>query len=215
MSAKRIWIGALGSVLVLVVATGGWIAATLIEIAPPDPVVHTASEAARRTLAAGEIVGFEGAHGDFGWQGIPFAAPPVGELRWRAPQPPAPWTGTLEALGPGPPCVQTSSPVQGLEGLSVGEIGGSEDCLTLNVSTPRFAAGDVPRGDARLPVIAADPRMEARDKCEMYRELVFGSAVLTPDSYPLAGDGGCGAYPIAEFPWDAPDVASAGDEEAG
>ena len=149
----RAWMIALGAVLVLVVAVGGWIVATLREIAPADPVVHTVSDATRRTLAQGELVGFEGPHGEFGWQGIPFAAPPVDELRWRAPKPPESWMGTREALSPGPPCVQTSSPLQSLEGKSVGEIGGSEDCLTLNVFTPPFSPSEVPLGDAGLPVM--------------------------------------------------------------
>ncbi|MGY4828403.1 carboxylesterase/lipase family protein [Sphaerotilaceae bacterium SBD11-9] len=64
--------------------------------------------------------------------GIPYAAPPVGELRWRAPQPPASWTGTRTATRYGTHCPQKdTSPLS-----SYGTAGGSEDCLYLNVFTP-------------------------------------------------------------------------------
>lgn len=59
--------------------------------------------------------------------GIPYAAPPVGDLRWRAPQPVEPWTGIREATASGPRCVQRGNPDE------------SEDCLHLNVWTPRDA----------------------------------------------------------------------------
>ncbi len=68
--------------------------------------------------------------------GIPFAAPPVGNLRWRPPQPAAKWKGVRQADKFGP------SPVQGSK---IGP-GMSEDCLYLNVWTPAKSAGD------RIPV---------------------------------------------------------------
>ena len=61
------------------------------------------------------------------WLGIPYAAPPVGALRWKPPQPPARWTATLHATSFGSECVQQ------LPGLA----GGSEDCLYLNVWAPQ------------------------------------------------------------------------------
>jgi len=67
--------------------------------------------------------------------GIPYAAPPVGPLRWRPPQPPASWQGVRDASKAGPRCVQnTRNDPDG--GRSV-----SEDCLTLNVWTPLKRAG--------------------------------------------------------------------------
>ena len=63
--------------------------------------------------------------------GIPFAAPPVGALRWRPPAPPAPWQGVLQANTFAPACAQLSS-IQG--GAS-----DNEDCLYLNVWTPEPA----------------------------------------------------------------------------
>src|SRR5581483_5042070 len=67
--------------------------------------------------------------------GIPYAAPPVGPLRWRPPQPPASWQGVRDASKAGPRCVQnTRNDPDG--GRSV-----SEDCLTVNVWTPLKRAG--------------------------------------------------------------------------
>jgi para-nitrobenzyl esterase len=62
---------------------------------------------------------------------IPFAAPPVGALRWKLPHAPAAWTGTRNATWPGPVCAQSASPITGGTGST------SEDCLTLNVYTPK------------------------------------------------------------------------------
>ncbi|HPS03260.1 MAG TPA: carboxylesterase family protein [Candidatus Sumerlaeota bacterium] len=71
------------------------------------------------------------------YKGIPFAAPPVGDLRWRAPQPAAQWEGVRQATQFGP------SPIQGPRNGS----DMSEDCLYLNVWTPAKSAND------RIPVL--------------------------------------------------------------
>ncbi|GGQ52574.1 carboxylesterase/lipase family protein [Couchioplanes azureus] len=63
------------------------------------------------------------------FHGIPYAAPPTGDLRWRPPQPVAPWPDVREADAPGPACKQ-NSPGHG------GPRSGAEDCLYLNVTTP-------------------------------------------------------------------------------
>jgi len=68
------------------------------------------------------------------YKGVPFAAPPVGDLRWRAPQPAAKWEGVRPADKFAPQCVQ-----------SIAGITTSEDCLYLNVWTPaKTASGRVP-----------------------------------------------------------------------
>ncbi len=69
--------------------------------------------------------------------GIPFAAPPVGELRWRAPQPVVPWSGVRQARSFSPACAQTAVWIT---------LPKSEDCLYLNVWTPAQSV-------AKLPVI--------------------------------------------------------------
>ena len=78
------------------------------------------------------------------YRGIPFAAPPVGELRWRAPRPAANWEGVRRADKFAPECVQG--------GFGPGSGGGpspamSEDCLYLNVWTPAKSASE------RIPVL--------------------------------------------------------------
>jgi len=67
------------------------------------------------------------------WLGIPYAQPPVGELRFRAPQPPQAHSGILEAKEFGPACIQEKSFFSG--GKSI--YGYSEDCLTLNIWRPK------------------------------------------------------------------------------
>jgi len=63
------------------------------------------------------------------FRGIPYAAPPVGQLRWRPPQDVAGWTGVRAATSFGPNCAQA--------GGTFGSNSTSEDCLYLNVYTPR------------------------------------------------------------------------------
>lgn len=69
------------------------------------------------------------------FKAVPYAAPPVEDLRWRPPQPPQPWTEPRDASAVGPICVQR--PANGDNG--VGPLPMSEDCLTLNVWTPAQA----------------------------------------------------------------------------
>jgi len=80
------------------------------------------------------------------FRGIPYAQPPVGDLRWRAPEPVHRWDGTLDALAYGAACPQPS-----LGGISLLRDGSemSEDCLYLNV----WASADVVGSGARLPVL--------------------------------------------------------------
>ncbi|HUI25272.1 MAG TPA: carboxylesterase family protein [Candidatus Kryptonia bacterium] len=117
------------------------------------PVRPSADAGSRRTTLSGEVVGFVGPYGNHTWRGIPFATPPIGALRWRAPQPPESWTGTREALDFGSPCTQFASPIGGVNTAKAGEPVGSEDCLYLNVYAPRVDASELPRGDARWPVM--------------------------------------------------------------
>ena len=74
------------------------------------------------------------------FKNIPFAAPPVGDLRWRPPQPAAKWTGVRDATQLGPMCMQMRQ--------VTGQVNQSEDCLQLNVWTPaNFKPG------AKIPVM--------------------------------------------------------------
>jgi para-nitrobenzyl esterase len=120
------------------------------------PFAAFAQRGPQATVETGTV---EGAYED-GLQtftGIPYAEPPIGDLRWRAPRPPLAWKGVRAALEFGPACVQAPS-----KDISINDM--SEDCLTLNVWSPprrtqsRFPVmvwihgGAFNTGSARLPV---------------------------------------------------------------
>jgi para-nitrobenzyl esterase len=109
---------------------------------------RVADPATLRALMQSEVVGTVGRHGNHEWRGVPFAQPPVGPLRWRAPLPLEGWGGRREALRDGPACAQRE-----VSRGKPGGIIGSEDCLVLNVFAPAFPAGAVPNGKQRLPVM--------------------------------------------------------------
>jgi para-nitrobenzyl esterase len=78
------------------------------------------------------------------FKGIPFAAPPVGELRWKAPQPVPRWSGVRRTQAFGPACIQDPGQAQRMApGVPL-----SEDCLFLDVWTPAKKPGE------KLPVLA-------------------------------------------------------------
>ncbi|XP_063922124.1 esterase B1-like isoform X2 [Zophobas morio] len=79
----------------------------------------------------------------YSFQGIPYAKPPLGALRFKAPQPPEPWTGIKDATHEGNDCVSRHTVLRTLIG--------SEDCLTLNVYTPELPTNQ--RNDDLKPVM--------------------------------------------------------------
>ena len=93
---------------------------------PQEPVQLTSGQVSGVALDSGVRV----------YRGIPFAAPPVGDLRWRAPEAPIPWEGVLTADEFAPVCMQQRSAALM-----------SEDCLYLNVWTKADSAA------SRLPVM--------------------------------------------------------------
>jgi para-nitrobenzyl esterase len=105
------------------------LAAAAPACAAPDSV-HVA-QGALQGAVAGQVASFKG---------IPFAAPPVGDLRWRPPQAAKAWAGVRDATAYGPMCMQMRQ--------VTADVKQSEDCLTLNVWTPaNFKPG------AKLPVM--------------------------------------------------------------
>ena len=96
----------------------------------------------RVTLDAGTLEGrLDSARQVLVFKGIPYAAPPVGALRWRAPAPAAPWTGVRHADALGHNCIQH----QPYPDIDPGQAGVSEDCLNLNIWTSSL--------DGRRPVM--------------------------------------------------------------
>lgn len=93
------------------------------------------------TTAQGVVAG-ESLGGVIAYRGIPYAVPPLGELRFRPPLPAIPWNGVRSALDMGPACPQVidDDPTENSEAVM------SEDCLHLNIWTPRPDA-------ARRPVM--------------------------------------------------------------
>jgi para-nitrobenzyl esterase len=98
--------------------------------------------------------GWDASTDTYSWKGIPFAQPPVGALRWKAPVAPAPWTTTLAAQHFGNACLQNgriygpgaNNTYDSSIATTLGTPVGSEDCLTLNIWRPAA-------GTTGLPVI--------------------------------------------------------------
>ncbi len=100
-------------------------------IQPPEP---TAGSSVVVQTEAGTVKGVE-RRGVRSWRGIPYAAPPVGDLRWRAPQPTVPWADVREASDFGADCLRAPSTATAPT---------SEDCLFLNVERPTDTREDLP-----------------------------------------------------------------------
>ena len=103
------------------------VAATLLLAAP---AAASQDQFAIVDVPGGQVRG-SGSEGAWVFRAVPYAAPPLGDLRWRAPQPVRPWLGTRDATRNGPACLQNS------EGWNKASwLYASEDCLTLDIETP-------------------------------------------------------------------------------
>jgi para-nitrobenzyl esterase len=157
--------------------------------------------------------------------GLPYAAPPVGDLRWKAPEPPARWKGVRDATVYGPHCAQNSVFADMIFEDSVP----SEDCLYLNVYAPSDA-----KAKSKLPVMfwihgggyaggaASEPRHNG-DFLPLkgvvlvtinYRSGVFG--FLATNELAREGDGAAGNYGlmdmIAALHWVNANIAKFGGD---
>jgi len=105
--------------------------------------VWAASDSTLVKVESGKLKG-SAQSGVVAFKGVPFAAPPVGQFRWRAPQPVTPWAGIRAATDYAPDCMQLPFPS---DAAPVGAGGLSEDCLYANVWVPAA------HGAKKLPVM--------------------------------------------------------------
>ena len=90
-------------------------------------------KSARRQTRLGMVRGIK-REGVERYLGLPYAAPPIGHLRWREPQPAEPWRGTFDASQFPNRCLQAPAPDVLHDRATPGEM--AEDCLYLNIYTP-------------------------------------------------------------------------------
>lgn len=159
----------------------------------------------QRPTAFGPVVGAEDAavSGVHSWKGIPYAAAPVGQRRWLAPQDPPAWTQPRAATSFADACVQTgrlygpglNNRYDATIGSTLGQTLGSEDCLYLNIWAPS-ASAPTPRpvivwvhGGSNITGYTADPVYDSASLARAtgsvvvsvaYRLGVFGFLELAP-----------------------------------
>jgi para-nitrobenzyl esterase len=143
------------------------------------------------------------------FRGIPFAAPPLGALRWAPPQAPAAWQGVRDATKFGPDCPIPAGFMRGFQGdagsvhgagydvwIAKMEAGGAEDCLTLNVWTPDPAPSNAavmvffsPTASGSLPFFdggsfARDGVVFVSPNSRMFTQGIFAHPALTREALP-------------------------------
>ena len=143
---------------------------------PPAPAPAPAPPAADgpmvRQTVAGKVEGVDDSArtGTWFWKGIPFAKPPVGALRWRAPAAPEPWSGIRQATKFGNACLQigrifspgANNTYDETIGTMLGKPSGSEDCLFVNIWRPATGEKNLPvllfiHGGSNISGYTADP----------------------------------------------------------
>ena len=180
----------------------------------------------QQTTAAGVLEGTVSPDGKvLSFKGIPYAAPPIGPLRWKAPQPVAPWTGVRKASDFSPRCMQPSVDPN----MVFTDPGPSEDCLYLNLWLP------VAPPNGKLPVMvwihgggfvagaASEPRQDAAELSKKgvlivtvnYRLGVFGF-FTHPDLDKESGHKSSGNYglldQVAALQWVKANIAAFGGD---
>ncbi len=191
-----------------------------------DDIVHSDTTIAKRVeTLAGPIEGAASAAGQ-AFLGIPYAAPPVGELRWRAPQPVAAWTKPRPATELGPTCLQNLSLDAQVGRHGTGPLLGQEDCLTLNVYAPPAAGSGQGRpvmvwihGGALLLGSSGqyDPSVLARNTGALVVTINYRLGALGFLAHPaLRGHPGEGAFGLldqqAALRWVRANIASFGGD---
>ena len=139
-------------VAVLLASSAGNTGPSAAQTTSPQRITMPPTE---RQTTLGPVVGSDlsATSGTYAWKGVPYAKPPVGDLRWKAPADADPWTSPRLTQRFGNACAQASrlygpglnNKYDATIGASLGKTVGSEDCLYLNIWRPASAAA--------LPVI--------------------------------------------------------------
>ena len=192
----------------------------------------------QRATLQGTLEGYPGTDNQIWiWKAIPFAKPPIGALRWRAPEDPVPWHGVRQAKAESPPCMQLA---MAPSLMLLPEIIGQEDCLYLDIYRPSSMQENLPvyvwiHGGANFTGSAAEYNMEALAvKANMvvvvlqYRLSVFGyftHPALRVDASPAEASGNFGTLDqIKALQWvqknigafgGNPDLVTIAGESAG
>ena len=124
----------------------GWLGLICLALAAAPAAGQAPGHAAPRVHVQQGMLEGAAAQGVTTYKGIPYAEPPIGNLRWRPPVPAHGWSGVRDARNFGHPCLQPPQSPTGLYSSAPGAMpSSSEDCLTLNVWAPA--------GARRLPVL--------------------------------------------------------------
>ena len=195
----------------------GWLLALAVLSAP------VAAHAQTVTVTGGAIAGEKLTDGTFAFRGVPFARPPVGELRWAPPQDPQPWSDVRPATASAPACTQVSYGWNAdLARTS------SEDCLYLEVRTPTldvaarrpvivFIHGGANRaGGAAGTIMSGFPARGVIIVSIQYRLGVFG--FLSQPALSKEGHGASGNYALMDqikaLQWVRANIAAFGGDPA-
>ncbi|MFT5693437.1 MAG: para-nitrobenzyl esterase [Oceanicoccus sp.] len=141
--------------IVAVVVIGAFMLIQLKSSPDRATVSRVADPASHRSTANGDVVGFKDDFDTYAWRGIPFAKPPVGDLRWKAPVPVENWLEEKQAIEVGNFCPQLGGRLVDSIPEKYGKPVGSEDCLYLNIWAP-VDASNMPVAKNVLPIAQSD-----------------------------------------------------------
>lgn len=185
--------------------------------------VHADTSTTVRQTEYGFVAGADqtGTNGTYAWRGVPYAKPPVGALRWRAPQDPEPWGGERPAREFAAACAQNgglygpgaNNRYDRTVGTMLGVASGSEDCLYLNIWRPSTAATGLPvmvfvHGGSNVSGYTADPLYDGAALARAanavvvtvnYRLGIFGFFTLAQLKVGVPAEDGSGNYALLDL----------------
>ena len=150
----------------------GWLLAACIALSVHSAWAAGAHSPTERRTEFGIVVGSDDSAttGTYAWKGVPFAKPPVGDLRWKAPVDPEPWASPRPTQQFGNACVQygriygpgANNRYDATIGTTLNQAVGNEDCLYLNIWRPATLHGGLPvivfvHGGSNVSGYTADP----------------------------------------------------------